>query len=254
LPRYPLTVTFAGTGSGTVTSEPSGINCGADCSESYVSGTVVTLRQVPGPASWFTGWSGACDGAQASCQVTMDAAQSVTAGFAPFSGLLYNPLPLPCRVLDTRGSSPLMHGEAVTIVVAGSCGVPITAKAVATTVVAVNPTAAGFIAINSPTVDTAVANFPLAGDAWASSAVVSLTRGRLTAAAYLADSGTSDLILDVSGYFASDGVGGQSYRPLVPPARLVDTRLQNDPLPAATERIFRLPGSAVFLRTPPPSP
>ena len=43
LNAYTLTVAKAGTGSGTVTSSPAGINCGADCSEPYNSGTVVTL-------------------------------------------------------------------------------------------------------------------------------------------------------------------------------------------------------------------
>jgi hypothetical protein len=77
---YPLTVIKTGTGTGTVTSNPAGINCGTDCSESYNSGTVVTLTANPASGSTFTGWSGACSGAGA-CQVTMTAAQSVTASF-----------------------------------------------------------------------------------------------------------------------------------------------------------------------------
>ena len=42
-----LGVVRAGTGAGTVTSAPSGINCGSDCSETYPSGTAVTLTAVP---------------------------------------------------------------------------------------------------------------------------------------------------------------------------------------------------------------
>jgi hypothetical protein len=75
-----LTVTKAGNGTGTVTSSPAGINCGADCSETYTNGTVVTLTATPDPFSDFTGWSGACTGT-GSCVVTMDAAKSVTATF-----------------------------------------------------------------------------------------------------------------------------------------------------------------------------
>ena len=75
-----LTVTKAGTGSGTVTSSPAGINCGSDCSESYASGTNVTLTAAPGAGSTFAGWSGACSGT-GSCAVTMSAARSVTATF-----------------------------------------------------------------------------------------------------------------------------------------------------------------------------
>ena len=72
----------AGTGSGTVTSSPAGINCGADCSAPYDPGTVVTLAAAPAAESSFVGWSGACTGT-ASCQVTMDAAMAVTATFNP---------------------------------------------------------------------------------------------------------------------------------------------------------------------------
>ena len=77
---YTLTVTKAGTGSGTVTSSPAGISCGTDCSEPYSSGTVVTLTAAATAGSSFAGWSGACTGTGA-CQVTMSAAQAVTATF-----------------------------------------------------------------------------------------------------------------------------------------------------------------------------
>ncbi|MDQ3781806.1 MAG: InlB B-repeat-containing protein, partial [Actinomycetota bacterium] len=75
-----LTVTKTGTGSGTVTSNPAGVNCGTDCSQTYVSGTEVTLTAVAAAGSTFTGWSGACAGT-GSCVVTMDAARAVIATF-----------------------------------------------------------------------------------------------------------------------------------------------------------------------------
>jgi hypothetical protein len=68
------------TGSGTVTSSPAGINCGADCSESYDENTDVTLTATPAAGWSFTSWGGACSGS-GSCQVTMDAAKNVTATF-----------------------------------------------------------------------------------------------------------------------------------------------------------------------------
>src|SRR2546430_2177625 len=43
--RFTLTVNRAGTGNGTATSSPPGINCGATCSAAYDSGTVVTLAE-----------------------------------------------------------------------------------------------------------------------------------------------------------------------------------------------------------------
>ncbi len=75
-----LTVATAGNGSGSVASTPTGISCGADCTEPYNFGTVVTLTPSASPTSNFTGWSGACTGTGA-CMVTMDAAKSVTATF-----------------------------------------------------------------------------------------------------------------------------------------------------------------------------
>ncbi len=80
-----LTVAVAGTGSGTVTSSPAGINCPGDCSEAYTTGTVVDLTATPDGGSTFSGWSGACSGTGA-CQVTMNAAASVTASFAGSGG------------------------------------------------------------------------------------------------------------------------------------------------------------------------
>ena len=80
LNTYALAVTKAGTGSGTVTSTPAGISCGATCSANFNYGTVVTLAAAADAGSTFTGWSGACTGT-GSCVVTVDAAKSVTANF-----------------------------------------------------------------------------------------------------------------------------------------------------------------------------
>ena len=75
-----LNVTKAGTGSGMITSTPAGISCGADCTEVYTSGTVVTLTATPDGNSGFAGWSGACTGS-GTCTVTMNAAKNVAAAF-----------------------------------------------------------------------------------------------------------------------------------------------------------------------------
>jgi Divergent InlB B-repeat domain len=57
---YNLTVTSnTGTGTGTVTSSPGGITCGADCTEAFLSGTVVTLTPTPATGSVFSSWGGA---------------------------------------------------------------------------------------------------------------------------------------------------------------------------------------------------
>jgi endo-1,4-beta-xylanase len=75
-----LTVTKSGSGSGTVTSSPSGINCGSTCSASFASGATVTLTAGPASGSTFGGWSGSCSGT-GTCTVSMTAARSVTATF-----------------------------------------------------------------------------------------------------------------------------------------------------------------------------
>jgi aryl-phospho-beta-D-glucosidase BglC (GH1 family) len=77
---FTLNVTKAGTGSGTVTSSPAGINCGSACSANYSSGTSVTLTATAASGSTFAGWNGACTGT-ATCTVSMTAARSVTATF-----------------------------------------------------------------------------------------------------------------------------------------------------------------------------
>lgn len=73
LPLPLLQVFKGGTGSGTVTSSPAGIDCGGTCSASFDSGASVTLTAAADSGSLFTGWSGACSGASDTCVVTMDA-------------------------------------------------------------------------------------------------------------------------------------------------------------------------------------
>jgi endoglucanase len=76
-----LSVTKSGSGSGTVASSPTGVNCGSTCSASYNSGTSVTLTATPASGSTFGGWIGACSGTATTCVVSMTAARAVTAAF-----------------------------------------------------------------------------------------------------------------------------------------------------------------------------
>ena len=79
---YDLTVAKGGSGAGTVTSTPAGIECGSTCSASFELGTQVTLTAQPATGSRFIGWSGAgCSGA-GPCEVTMSQARLVDATFA----------------------------------------------------------------------------------------------------------------------------------------------------------------------------
>jgi List-Bact-rpt repeat protein len=82
---YTLTVAVTsvvsadGSGSGSIISNPVGINCGGDCSETYSSGTVVSLTPVPAQGSVFAGWSGNSDCLDGI--VTMNASKSCSAAF-----------------------------------------------------------------------------------------------------------------------------------------------------------------------------
>ena len=78
--QYALTVTRAGTGSGSVTSDPSGIDCGGSCSHDFDYNTLVTLTANAAVYSFFDGWSGGCSGI-GPCSVTMNAIQDVIATF-----------------------------------------------------------------------------------------------------------------------------------------------------------------------------
>jgi hypothetical protein len=78
---FPLAVSKAGSGQGTVTSNPAGIDCGTTCLAVFNQNTVVTLTATAAAGSTFGGWSGAGCTGTGTCIVTMNAAQTVTATF-----------------------------------------------------------------------------------------------------------------------------------------------------------------------------
>jgi Divergent InlB B-repeat domain len=83
---YALSVAVSG--SGTVSSQPGGIDCGNTCSANFAADTAVTLVAAPASGQVFSSWGGACSGSSATCNVTLSAARSVTAAFiaAPAAG------------------------------------------------------------------------------------------------------------------------------------------------------------------------
>ena len=85
VPDGDQTLTVAVVGDGSVTSSPTGIDCGSDCDEAYPPGTVVTLTPAPGSGSDFLGWTGDSDCSDG--VVTMDAARSCTATFGTLTTL-----------------------------------------------------------------------------------------------------------------------------------------------------------------------
>jgi len=70
-----------GDGTGTVTSSPAGIVCGATCSAQFLSDSQVVLTAAPGSTSLFSGWTGCDSVSGATCTVSMANARFVTAIF-----------------------------------------------------------------------------------------------------------------------------------------------------------------------------
>ena len=84
---HTLTVARSGSGTGTVTSSPAGIQCGATCAAAYDQAASVTLTATPAAGSRLAGWSGSgCSGA-GTCTVAMAAERSVTATFVAVRSL-----------------------------------------------------------------------------------------------------------------------------------------------------------------------
>lgn len=80
--QFSLSVNKSGTGSGTVTSSPSGINCNSDCTEPYNPDSVIILTATPDAGSTFAGWSGGGCSGTGTCTATMDIDKTVTATFS----------------------------------------------------------------------------------------------------------------------------------------------------------------------------
>ncbi|MFL5899635.1 MAG: InlB B-repeat-containing protein [Solirubrobacterales bacterium] len=81
--KFFLFIEKPGTGQGTVTSSPAGINCGTSCEAEYLEGTKVILTASPAVGSFFEGWFG-CDAEPSAtkCEVTVKEEMTVEADFS----------------------------------------------------------------------------------------------------------------------------------------------------------------------------
>ncbi len=108
-PKFALSVSKDGTGSGSITSSPAGIDCGSSCSAEFEEGAEVTLSPSAASGSSFAGWSGACTGT-GTCKVTVDAAKAVTATFninaSGGGGTTTTPPPAPTCATDAALCPP----------------------------------------------------------------------------------------------------------------------------------------------------
>jgi hypothetical protein len=117
---FAVHVAKAGTGSGSVQSSPTGINCGVACSAPFEDGAGVTLTASSGAGSAFAGWSGAGCSGTGSCALTMNADQTVT---ATFNALTPTPPPAPTKATISA------LGESNSTFTVGPSSTPLTGQA-----------------------------------------------------------------------------------------------------------------------------
>ncbi len=228
LPSRALTVTRSGVGSGSVTSMPPGISCGAACTGVFPLGSVVTLTAVPASGSAFGGWSGACTGSTPSCAITMADAQNVAAVFTlvPPGFTALNP----ARFLDSRLGAPTVDGlfsgvglrpagSVTELPVAGRASVPADAPAVALNVTVTGAQRAGYVTVwpcGSPQPNASNINYE-PGATLANSVIAKVGADGKVCIFTLA---ATDLIVDVNGFHPA----GALFVPLIP-GRMLESRI-----------------------------
>jgi hypothetical protein len=120
----------------------------------------------------------------------------------------------PCRVIDTRSGPALLSGVAREVDVAGLCGIPADATAVALNVTVIGATSSGNLSLypadQTPPIASMI-NFA-AAISRANNAILALPNdgsGTLAALPFVSGGGSMHVLLDVSGYFAAPAeVGG----------------------------------------------
>lgn len=165
------------------------------------------------------------------------------------SAMLFIPI-TPCRVADTRNASGPFGGPSLTggtsrsfAIPNSACGVPSTAAAYSLNVTVVPRKSLGYLTIwptgqSQPLVSTLNSDGRIKADA---AIVPAGTAGAISVFA----TDTTDVILDIDGYFVPNTASaGLAFYP-VTPCRLVDTRLATGPLggpsmPAGGTRSFPL--------------
>jgi YVTN family beta-propeller protein len=170
---------------------------------------------------------------------TVYVANSVDGTVSVLAGASSDPLQFipvtPCRVADTRnpngpfGGPPISGGTEREFVIPNSgCGVPPTAAAYSLNVTVVPAGPLGYLTVwaaglDQPAISTLNS---LDGRVKANAAIVPAGAGR---AVSIFASNTTNVVLDINGYFAAVSQSTLAFYPLTP-CRVVDTRWANGPL------------------------
>ena len=154
----------------------------------------------------------------------------ITGYFVASSAATYHPLAVPARVIDTRDGTGLAGvfrtGTPRSLVVAGRVGIPANATAITGNLTVVNETRGGFLSVTltkpTGTPASSTLNFPL-GDTRANGLTAALDgTGALWITYAATAAATTNVILDVTGYYTTDATG-LSFFPLNP-GRIMDSR------------------------------
>ena len=239
---YTLTASMSGQGS--ITSTDGFINCPGTCSHTYLSLTQVTLNESPASGWNFSGWSGGCSGT-GPCTLTLLSNTGVSAYFMqPGSGLQFTSV-APCRLVDTRQTGqPIQGGTSQDFAIPqlGSCGIPSSASAYSLNVTVAPYGPLGYLTVwpsglAQPNVSTTNSR-----DGRTKAAGTIVQAGTNSAVSIYA-SNTTNVILDIDGYFTAPGAQTLQFYPLAP-CRVIDTRSADaPPLVGGQERDFAVQNS-----------
>ncbi len=216
------------TADGFITAYPTGVPTPTASNVNYVAGEVIpNLVDVGigngGQVSFFAH-------TQSDLVVDIEGFTAPTAAAGAGAGL-YTPLASPARVCDTRTSSPsnectgerLAAASMIPVKVGGLDSVPTNASAVVLNVTDVAPTGAGFITVYPDAAARPTAsnlNFT-AGKITANRVIVPLSAaGKID----VYSSQSSDVVVDVSGYYSGPGGSGSEFNAEAAPVRVCDTR------------------------------
>jgi parallel beta-helix repeat protein len=241
--QYQLSITKTGTGNGTITSSPKGINCGFDCDETFPESTKpkrVTLKVKPDENSTFLGWGGDCQvsGTKTSCKLTMNSDKNVSASFGlpdisvlpdsyDFGDVTVKQSSSPATfTIQNNGTGDLQKTkmkiigtDAKMFKIKGSCSKTIASGGICEFTVTFNPKSTGSksatLQITSNDPDTATIGIPLMGGIIAghiiSGRVTSNGTGLSGVSMSLSGSAVSSTSTDSDGNYTFTGLQNGSY-------------------------------------------